>query len=127
MLVNSLLRGLVVIGAGGQHVRDAIADEALAALDHLSGIVAGAARHDRHLAFGHAQRQPDDSLLFLVGQRRGLAGGGQRHEKVHAPLELKFDEPFQSLEVHGPVRLERGDHGGADTANGADFHDALSR
>ena len=44
---------------------------------------------------GELHRQLDDADVLLVIHRGRFAGGADRHDAVHAALDLHFDEAFQ--------------------------------
>ena len=108
-----VLRGLVVVGRGGEDAVDAEGAHAPGLVHGAAGVVAGRAGHHRHPAGGGLDHRRDDLLALAVVHGLRLAGGAAGHEEVDAFGDLPLDERAERPKVERAVLGERRDQRGA--------------
>src|SRR5207302_7860707 len=82
--------------------------------------IAAGAREHGHASVGAPDDDLDDAAMLVRGQRRILAGGAARDEKIDAAVDLKIDEAFQRRFVERAAVRKRSDEG---CAEAFEFHD----
>ena len=82
MLVQSLLRRFVVVGADAQYAVNALEVARLQLLDDSRRVKATATDGDGHLAFHHLNHQVLDALFLFSRQCRRLARRGKNTKEV---------------------------------------------
>ena len=108
MAVLAFLRGLVVVGRGGEDVVDSGARGDL--FRFLDGVVGGVGRRAGHDgdASGHDfDGGVDDVEPFVVGESGRLAGGAAGNQKINAGLDLPCDQIAQGCVVDGAILMKR--------------------
>ena len=61
-------------------------------LDRSDDIVAAASGDHRHAPPGDLDRDPEQPMLLLIGQRRAFAGGAARDQRAGTLVDLPFDQ-----------------------------------
>ena len=108
MLIEPLLRRLVVIGADHQRRVGTGLFRHPRRVDRMRGRVEAGAGDHRRSALGHLDAELDQALLFLVFERRALAGRADRHQAMRSLANLPGDVFLKRGLVDGAVP-ERGD------------------
>src|SRR6266436_9106357 len=127
MLVEPLLRGLVVIGRDHQYCICARLLRMAGELDCLCRRIRPGSRNDRNAPLRLLNTPSDDLPVFLVRERRTLAGCAHRHQTVSALRDLPIHKAAKSLLVERAVA--EGGHQRGKRASKArpDGHDAILR
>ena len=96
MLELPFLRGLVVIGRGGEddvHARHC--SNGLGFFDCLGSRVGSCASDDRNPAAGNFDGDLNHSQPLFAGERGSFAGGAAGHEEVNSRLDLPCNQGTQ--------------------------------
>ena len=113
MLVEPLLRRLVVVGRDDEDGIGpglfGVGDE----VDRLEGAVGARSGDDGDPAVRDLDAELDHPLVLVMGQRRRLAGGADRHETMTSLRDLPVHVAGESLFIEGAV-LGEGRHEGGD-------------
>ena len=108
MAVLAFLRGLVVVGRGGEDAVDAGArGDFFRLLDGVVRGVGGRAGHDGDASGDDFDGGVDDVQPFVVGERGSLAGGAAGNQEINAGLDLPRDQIAQGSVVDGAVLMKR--------------------
>src|SRR5262249_51450832 len=108
MTIIALLSRLVVVGADHEGRVGAVAARGPGQADRLAGAVRAGAGHDLDASGGSLADRSNDALVFLVVERRRLAGGADRRQAVGALLDVPVDETAEAIKVNVAV-AEGGD------------------
>ena len=111
MVEQPVLRRLVVVG---RHQQEAFRTRGFGPFGLGDGEprrVRAGAGHDEGAPGGGLDGGSDHRLGFVVAQRRGLAGGADRHEPGDAGCDLCLDQLLERGDVDSPA-AEGGDQGG---------------
>ena len=95
VLIQTFLRGLVVIRGDGQNSVRAHVLHFFGELDHFRGVVTARAADNGHLALGLFKRDFDDAQMFFARKRRILTSRPTGHQKIDPRVDLPPDEPPQ--------------------------------
>src|SRR3989442_4299014 len=115
VLIEALGHWLVVIGRDREDAVRAGFFHPAHHVDDLARVVAAGAGEYRHLAVGLRDDELHYADLFLLAERRRLAGGATRREEVHAGLDLPARETPDCRLVERAVISERRDQRRAQT------------
>ena len=108
--------GLVVVGRHRQHGVSAELGGALGQEDGMARVVGARSRHDRGARRPLGDREPDESQLLLIGQRRGLARRARHDEAVRAVIGEVAHQRHERLLVDPPLLVEGRDDRRQDAA-----------
>ncbi len=107
VLIHPFLGRLVVVRRDDEHRVGAGLLGVLGQFDRFPRRIGTGAGHDRHAALGLVDAPFHDVLVFVVRERRALAGGADRNKPAGALFDLPVDQPPERFLVDGTV-LERG-------------------
>src|SRR5271166_5140281 len=121
MLIDTLLRGLVVVGRGGQNIVNARARRDFLRLgDGFARVVRRGASHDGHTTVGGLDGQVNHAQPLVVQESRRLAGSAAWDQEVDAGLHLPAHQVAQGGLINASILLEGSYEGGAASTQ---FHD----
>ncbi len=108
MAVLAFLRGLVVVGRGGEDGVDSGArGDFFGFLDCVVRGVRRGSGDDGDASGGDFDGGVDHVEPFVVGERGRLAGGAAGNEKINAGLDLPRDQIAQGCVVDGAILMKR--------------------
>jgi hypothetical protein len=76
--------------------------------DRFRRVVRSGAGDDRNPARGNLDAQFDDALVFGMRQRRGFAGGANRHQTTASSLDHALDMARKAILIHRAILGETG-------------------
>ena len=123
--VESFLRRLIIIRRHDEHPVNAFEVVVFQEGAHRSRVVAAASQQERHTARHSLDEEFGDALFFAVGQRRRFGRRAEGAKEVHASINKAVDVLAQAVEVHFPLRSERGNDSHSCTAKNVGSHVVL--
>ena len=114
MAILALLRGLVVVGRGGEDGVDSGArGDFFCLFDRVVRGVGGGAGDDGNASGCDFDGGVDHVEPFVVRESGSLAGGAAGNEEINAGFDLPCDQIAQGCVVDGAVLMKGSDEGGA--------------